>query len=317
VIGKATVAWVGLLLLTALTCAWLVLSGAGLTGSDAAHPVMLGASDGRSTPLRVGYSIEPPYAYLDASGQVQGESPEVLRALLERLGWPEPVWMHLRFGQLLHELQMGRIDLIASGMFITPQRKRVAAFSRPTAQVSPALLVAPFNPHGLHRLQDIVVRRDLKLAVLSGSVELDAARQAGLHEPRLLVLQEAQHGLSAVQGRQADAFMLSGPSLRWAARMGGNAVGELADPFEVPLLQDQPLVGRPAFAMRLGDTRLPQLDEALGQFLGTPPHLALATRYGFSYDEVMPPPALGTPAASAAPSGAVQAAESTPRSRRP
>jgi polar amino acid transport system substrate-binding protein len=299
VIGRATVAWVGLLLLTALTCAWLVLSGAGLTGSDTAHPAMQGASDGRGAPLRVGYSIEPPYAYLDASGQVQGESPEALRALLGPLGWPEPVWLHLRFGQLLHELQMGRIDLIASGMFITPQRQRVAAFSRPTAMVSPALLVAPFNPQGLHRLQDIVVRRDLKLAVLSGSVELEAARQAGLHEPRLLVLQEAQHGLSAVQARQADAFMLSGPSLRWAVRLGGNSVGELADPFEAPLLQDQPLIGRPAYAMRLGDARLVQLDEALGQFLGTPAHLALATRYGFSYDEIMPPPALGIPAAGA------------------
>jgi polar amino acid transport system substrate-binding protein len=317
VIGRTTVAWVGLLLSTALACAWLVLSGVGPTVGDAAPAVMMGASDGRSTPLRVGYSIEPPYAYIDASGQVQGESPEVLRALLERLGWPEPVWMHLRFGQLLHELQMGRIDLIASGMFITTQRQRVAAFSRPTAQVGPALLVAPFNPQGLHRLQDLVARPDLKLAVLSGSVEQEAARQLGLHEPRLLVLQEAQHGLSAVQGRQADAFMLSGPSLRWAARMGGNAVGELADPFEVPLLHGQPLIGRPAFAMRFGDARLPQLDDALGHFLGTPPHLALATRYGFTYDELMPPPALGVPATGAIASGVSQATGASAQGGRP
>ena len=110
---------------------------------------------------------------------------------------------------------------IASGMFITTQRQRVAAFSRPTAQVGPALLVAPFNPQGLHRLQDLVARPDLKLAVLSGSVEQEAARQLGLHEPRLLVLQEAQHGLSAVQGRQADPSCCRGPpfaGLRaWAA----------------------------------------------------------------------------------------------------
>lgn len=299
--GKTSAAWVALLLTVAITCAWLVLGSAGLTGSGTAPQTLLSASDASAVPLRVGYAVEPPYAYLDASGQVQGESPEILRALLSQLGWPEPVWMHLQFGQLLHELQLGRIDLIASGMFITPQRQRLAAFSRPTALVSPGLLVAPFNPQGLHRLQDIVVRRDLKLAVLSGSVEMEAARQAGMHEPRLLVLPQAQHGLSAVQSRQADAFMLSAPSLRWAVRLGDQAGGELAEPFEVPLLQDQPLIGRPAFAMRLGDVRLAALDEALGRFLGSPPHLALATRYGFTYDELMPPTALGPTRAASVP----------------
>lgn len=240
-------------------------------------------------PLRVGYAVEPPYASLDAGGLVQGESPEILRALRERAGLPEPVWVHVEFGQLIHELRIGRIDLIAAGLFITPQRAGQVAFSRPTARVTTALLVAPNNPLGLHSLADLVARPGARLAVLRGAVEAGMAAQAGIASADLLALPDVPSAMTAVRSGRAQGFLLSAPSLRAALQGTGAPGGELATPFEPPRLDGQAAIGLPAFAMRHGDARLARLDAALAGYLGSAEHRQLATRLGFMADELPPP----------------------------
>ena len=85
--------------------------------------------------LRVGFAVEAPYAYVDAQGQVTGEAPEIFRLMAQRLGIERIDWIRMDFASLLPELQLGRIDAIAAGMFVTPERQRLAAFTRPTAAV--------------------------------------------------------------------------------------------------------------------------------------------------------------------------------------
>ena len=106
----------------------------------------------RGGSLRVGFAVEVPYAYVDAQGQVTGEAPEIFRLMAQRLGIERIDWVRMDFASLLPELQLGRIDAIAAGMFVTPERQRLAAFTRPTASVRPALIVrqgeqrVPFKP---------------------------------------------------------------------------------------------------------------------------------------------------------------------------
>jgi polar amino acid transport system substrate-binding protein len=238
-----------------------------------------------NTPLRVGYAIEPPYVLLDAQGRVSGESPEVLRAALKRMGEPEPIWLHFEFPNLLAALQAGSIDLIAAGMFITPERSQHVTFTRPTARVGTGLLVPSGNPQQLHSLADLARRPDLTLAVIDGSVEAAQASTAGLPRTRQIRVTDALSGIAAVRSDSAAAFALSAPSLRWAlqhsAVIEGDAESaaavELAEPYQssVPL-------GQPAYAMRQDDPRLDRLDQALASWLGSAEHLAIAQRYGFS-----------------------------------
>lgn len=239
--------------------------------------------------LRVAYSIELPYAGVGLEGRVFGESPDVLRAVLTRAGPPEPEWVHLEFGQLIHELRMGRIDLIAAGLFAAPERAMLITFSRPTARVQMGLLVSAFNPMGLHRLEDLRDRPQARLAVIRGSVEASLAGAAGIDDSRLLKVPDVQSGIAAVRSNRAAGFALSAPSLRWAMRVSGAPGGELADPFRAPAMAGA--AGLPAYAMRLGDERLPRLDAALAGFLGSPAHQRLAQAYGFQPDELPIAPA--------------------------
>src|SRR5690606_16634992 len=72
---------------------------------------------GGATPLRVGYAIEAPYAFLDEDGRVTGEAPETARWVARRLGRGEPEWVLTEFGSLIGQLQEGRFDVIACGLF--------------------------------------------------------------------------------------------------------------------------------------------------------------------------------------------------------
>lgn len=242
-----------------------------------------GEHDG-SVPLRAGYALEAPYAYRDANGDLRGEAVDTLRAGLQRAGLPEPVWVHVEFPRLLHELRSGRIDVIAAGMFITPERAAVAEFTRPTTSVRMGLLVPGGNPLGLHALRDLRRAAGARLAVLDGSVELDRAREAGLTEAQLLRLPDTGSALAALRSGQAAAFALSAPSLRWAMREW--PVLELAAPFTPPQHGGKPDIGFPAFVFRTGDPRRARLDQALAGYLGSADHLRAVAAYGFEADDI-------------------------------
>ena len=118
-------------LLTGLSV-WLVR--AVVSGPDA-------STVARSQSLRVGFAVEAPYAFINAQGRVTGEAPEVFRHMAQRVGIEQIDWIRLDFANLLPELRLGRIDAIAAGMYITPERAEQAAFTRPTATVRTAVVL--------------------------------------------------------------------------------------------------------------------------------------------------------------------------------
>lgn len=236
--------------------------------------------------MRAGYALEAPYAYRDASGALRGESIDTLRAATRRAGLPEPVWVHVEFPRLIHELRSGRIDVIAAGMFITQERARQVDFTRPTTSVRTGLLVPKGNPLDLHALQDLRRTRHARLAVLEGSVELEQARQAGLPDTQLLRLPDASGAIAAVGAGKAAAFALSAPSLRWIVRHSPGQAWALASPFATPRRGEQSDIGYPAFAFRSGDLQRARIDQALSGYLGSAEHLRAIADYGFSQDDV-------------------------------
>ena len=263
-------------------------------------------SPGPDRPLRVGYAIEAPYAFRDPGGGLHGEAVDMMRTALRRIGRPEPVWIHAEFGALMHELDMGRIDAIASGLFITPERAARLAFSRPTAAVQPGLLVAAGNPLGLHSLADVVGDARTRLCVLEQSVEQDMARRAGLPDSRLRTRTSAAGCLTELQQGAVQAMMLSVPSLRWmvrqleqqarsASQTRAQPLPELAQPFWVSSGPDGSAIGYPALAFRRGDRLRDEIDAALATYIGSPEHLQRVSVYGF--DEGLIAPVRGEPLA--------------------
>lgn len=76
----------------------------------------------QSSTIRIGYAVEAPYAFLTTDGEVTGESPEIAKRVARQLGFNNIIWRQTEFGDLLDELEAGRIDVIAAGMFVTPVR---------------------------------------------------------------------------------------------------------------------------------------------------------------------------------------------------
>ncbi|MFZ5813158.1 MAG: ectoine/hydroxyectoine ABC transporter substrate-binding protein EhuB [Thermodesulfobacteriota bacterium] len=236
--------------------------------------------------LRVGYAEEYPYSFRDAAGRVTGESPETARAVLDRLRIKDVRWVLVEFANLIHELERGEIDMIAAGMFITPQRSRRIDFSLPTAKVGQGLLVRSGNPKNLHSCADLVKRTDVVVAVLSGSVEEQGLKSMGVPDARLFRVPDAATGSAAVKAGRADGLALSGPTVNLMAR-DSNGMLESATPFQGFVQDGEECAGSPAFGFRKRDEALRRaVDEVLRGFVGSPEHLALVAPFGFTAQDM-------------------------------
>lgn len=227
--------------------------------------------------VRIGYAVEAPFAILGDAGEVTGEAPEIARHVVEGLGIPRIEWRQMDFGSLVPELRAGRIDVIAAGLFITPERSGRVLFSRPTMAVRQAALVPAGNPRGLRSYKDIAGRPDVAVAVLAGSVEDQFMRRLGMGDGRLLRVPDALTGRRAVETGLAATLLLSEPSLRGMLSRGGS------DGFEV-VVEGEIEAGLPAFAFRLDEPELRDAwDDVLSAYLGSEGHLAMLAALGLTW----------------------------------
>jgi polar amino acid transport system substrate-binding protein len=208
----------------------------------------------QSGALRIGISGERPYSYADTSGQVTGAQPEVARAVLARLGVPGLDAVQVPFGELLDRLREGQFDLVAAGMAVTPARCAQVAFSRPDFVAPPAFLVQEGNPRRIRTFDD-VARRDVRLAVLAGSTEIDYARAAGVADDRLEIVSGQSELFRAVAGRDVPAGALTAISLADELRRNPGSAVEITAPV-TPMVDGRAVVPGAAFAVRTGETEL-------------------------------------------------------------
>ena len=240
--------------------------------------------------IRIGYAVEAPYAFVTQDGTVTGESPEIAKRIVRSIGIEQIAWRQAEFGSLLAELEAGRIDVVAAGMFITPERKMQVAFSTPTFQVRPGLLVCAGNPLLLHSYKELATR-DVTVAVLSGSVEQNTLSRLGVPAGKLLAVPDARTGIAAVTSGLAAGMAISSPTARWIAKHGKEHV----EAVEPTAKGDSESLGLGAFAFRKEDRALLEAwNRALESYIGTKEHLALVSRFGFTAEE-LPPTAKGKP----------------------
>lgn len=233
----------------------------------------------------VGYALEPPFVFIDAEGRVSGQAPAVFRHIAAEIGPARLQWVHADFGSLIHELEAGRIDAIAAGMFVTPERAQRVLFSRPTAQVCPALLVRRNEAGVSLRLQDFLSSPALRLGVIAGAVERQLVGQAGLPASQVIDFPDTTSAMDALMMGRIDAFMLSVVSLRdTLARVSHDrSMLEVVEPGATVALP----AGLPAFVFRRQDHKLRDaVDGRLGRFLGSPIHLEMVAPFGFTLAEM-------------------------------
>lgn len=231
--------------------------------------------------IRIGYAVEAPYAFVDARGEPTGESVQLARRIAEQLGIARIEWSQTEFGSLIPELQAGRFDVIAAGMFITPERAKVVAFSEPTLRVGPGLLVAAGNPLRLSAYGDLRRRQGIRVAVVQGSVEEAALRRLGLGDEQIVAVPDALTGRAGVENGVVQALALSLPTLREMVRSRGGKGLEVVAVGDSALAGAGAPVGFVGFAFRQTDDALRTAwNSALGGFVGGEQHLALIRPFG-------------------------------------
>lgn len=266
--------WIGLVVAAAIGLAWLML--ARQAGGTLDHVRREGV-------IRIGYAIEAPYAFLDADGRVTGESPEVARVVAARLGIPRIEWRQTEFGALLADLNAGRFDVIAAGMFITRERARDASFSEPTIHVTQGLLVQRGNPRRLTSYEAALRNPAARIAVLEGSVEAALFQRIGVPERQLVRVPDALAGRVAVESGLADGLALSAPTIQWLARQQKLGKTEAAHPFVQPTLSRSQLSGYVGFVFRKSDEDLRRAwNDQLRTFVGSVEHRQVLEQFGFT-----------------------------------
>jgi polar amino acid transport system substrate-binding protein len=233
--------------------------------------------------ITIGIANEAPYGYVTPEGELTGEAPEIAKHILAEMGIENVEAVVTEFGSLIPGLNAGRFDMVAAGMFITPQRCEQVAFSEPTYGIGQAFLVAEGNPESLTTYDDIKASSDAMLAVMAGAIERTYARDADVPDDQVMVVPDTAAGTAAVQAGRADAFALTSLSIR---RLADGAEGvEMAGAFSE--VAGQSVKGHGGFAFRPDDQAfLDAFNAELAEFIGTEEHLALVAPFGWTKDEL-------------------------------
>lgn len=208
--------------------------------------------------IRVGFANENPYAFARPDGTLSGEAVEVARAVFQSLGIPEMEGVLTQFGSLIPGLQAGRFDVITAGMYITPTRCEQVLFADPEYQVGEALIVEAGNPHDLHSYEDIANNPDVTVGTGSGYLEYDYMLEAGVPEDRITTFPDDPSGVAGLQAGQIDAWTGTRPTLLQVLETTGGPNLELADPFEQPTVDGEPVISYGGAAFRYEDQEFRQ-----------------------------------------------------------
>ncbi|EHR70408.1 periplasmic component of amino acid ABC-type transporter/signal transduction system [Burkholderiales bacterium JOSHI_001] len=240
--------------------------------------------------LRVGYSVEAPYAMVLPDGQVSGAFPELTRQLAAHAGLHRITWVQMGFDALIPALQERRIDLVAAGLFVTPAREKLVRFSQPLVAVHPGWLTVVGNPKALGAYGDLKGRLGVKVAVLQGSAEQAVLAELGLPDTQLWPVPDAQAGQAMLLASRVDALALSLPTVRHLAGTLGSCCQAL-----LAAAEGAPTVpaSRAALAFHPQDLALARaFDQALQVLQDQPEFRRTVSRFGF--DGAKPSAALAT-----------------------
>lgn len=203
--------------------------------------------------VRVGFANENPYAFAQPDGTLSGEAVEVARAVFESLGIEEMEGVLTEFGSLIPGLQAGRFDVITAGMYITPTRCEQVLFADPEYKIGEAMIVQAGNPLDLHSYDDIAANPDVTIGTGAGYLEYDYLVATGVSEDQIVTFPDDPSGVAGLQAGQIDAWTGTRPTLIKVLQTSADPNLELADPFDQPVVDGEPVISYGGAAFRFGD----------------------------------------------------------------
>ncbi|MDX1605692.1 MAG: ectoine/hydroxyectoine ABC transporter substrate-binding protein EhuB [Candidatus Competibacterales bacterium] len=233
--------------------------------------------------VRIAVADEEPYGYRNAEGEITGEAAEIARAILQRLAPGAGIeWTVTPFGSLIDGLREERFDIVAAGMFITPERCQLVAFSDPTYVVGEAFVVQAGNPLGLTNYYSIAENEQVRIGLLAGTVEYNYAYVAGIPAERGLIYTTFAEATEALLAGEIDAI---GVTALTANALADDHPELAATEQFFPVVDGQAIRGYGAFAFRPSDQALVEaFNTVLDDYLGSEAHWQTVEPFGFGPD---------------------------------
>ncbi len=85
------------------------------------------------------YFVNPPFEYV-SNGHRVGFEVDLMNEISQRLGL-KPVFIDTEWEKILHQMQRSDYDCIVGGIIITPERRRLLAWSTPCMTTTLSLVV--------------------------------------------------------------------------------------------------------------------------------------------------------------------------------
>lgn len=199
--------------------------------------------------VNVAFNGEKPYSYMDGD-ELTGATIALDKEIFGALGIDTVEGTETQWDSLIPGLTANRYDTVSAGMSILPDRCAQAAFAEPTIMYTTAFLVPEGNPENLTDWQS-VEGSDLTIAVTSGAIEDGYAKDTGV---KTITVGDSTDGLNAVVTGRADAFALTGISIRALADSTDEPV-EATEAF-VATIDGVAQIGAGSEVFRKGDTEL-------------------------------------------------------------
>jgi polar amino acid transport system substrate-binding protein len=204
--------------------------------------------------MRVGTAGNEPNSII-LPDRFTGEALESAQLIVRDMGIPKIEPVITPFASIIPALQAGRIDMISSGLSITPARCDQVAFSDPYFCKLTNLMVKKGNPLGLKRFEDIAKNPQVKFGYTLGGTEGPQARAAGVADAQISTFPSAAELVDALRSGRIDALALPDQQVNWRLSKGGWESKELETPGSfIPKVNGKDQLTCPAFAFRRADS---------------------------------------------------------------
>lgn len=230
---------------------------------------------------RVAVANEIPYGYVDASGHAKGAGPDVVRAVLKKMGIEEIQWTVTNFGSLIPAVKANRVDIVAAEMAILPQRCKAVDYSVSNSTYGEGLMVPKGNPKDIHSYKQLAQNDDLKTAIMSGADQLAMMQALGASTSQLVMVNANTDAIAAVATGRAAAYAATGLTAYNLAKK--NSKVQVVQDFKDPVIHGEEVRSWGAFVFNESSDKFRKaFDKALKKFKQTDKWAEILHSYGFS-----------------------------------
>lgn len=238
--------------------------------------------------VTIAYIDEPPFGWTEPDGTATGADIDLAGETLRAIGVTR-IEPHLTtFNELLPGVAAGRWDMNVP-LFVTAERAKIVTFSVPVWGIADGFLVRAGDPRRLTSYASLARQPDARLGIITGQVQHDAAKAAGVSEQQITLFDRQADAIEAVRAGAVDAYASTALGNRIVAgRMEGALLEAVAHDAEAG--DGEPLP-RPfgAFSFNPQNTGLLEaVNRQLRSYLGSPEHRARMARFGLTGDEIDP-----------------------------